>query len=99
MTVSQALAILGLDGHVTPEEVRRAYLDLVKVWHPDRFAGDARLQAKAQAQLKAINAAYDLLSAAWEHDTEPVAPASAPGPVRDSNPPSRSQRVGRERAR
>lgn len=97
MTVSQALAVLGLQGNVTQGEVRRAYLDLVKVWHPDRFAGDARLQAKAQAQLKAINAAYDLLSAAWEHDTVPVAPASAPGPVRHPNPPSSSQEVRRSR--
>ena len=95
MTVSQALAVLGLQGKVTQEEVRRTYLDLVKVWHPDRFAGDSRLEAKAQAQLKAINAAYDLLSAGWEHDT--VIPAFAPGEVRHPNPPSRSQQVQRNR--
>jgi hypothetical protein len=89
MTVSQALAVLGLQGQVTKGEVRRAYLDLVKVWHPDRFAADPRLQAKAQAQLKAFNAAYEFLSAGWE--TEPIiaapnTPPDAPEPKRTVDP-------------
>jgi len=78
MTASQALAVLGLQGQVTQGEARRAYLDLVKVWHPDRFAGDQRLQAKALAQLTAINAAYEFLSAGWDLDPISVAPRASP---------------------
>ena len=43
------------------EEIKQAYHDLVKVWHPDRFAHDVRLQARAQEKLKEINEAYNLL--------------------------------------
>lgn len=30
--------ILELEPGASPEEVKRAYRDLVKVWHPDRFS-------------------------------------------------------------
>ena len=29
-------------------EIKRAYRELTKVWHPDRFPDDIRLQNKAQ---------------------------------------------------
>ena len=41
------------------DEVKRAYRELVKVWHPDRFTHDPKLQRKAQEKLKQINAAYE----------------------------------------
>jgi curved DNA-binding protein CbpA len=40
-------------------DIKRAYRDLAKVWHPDRFSGDSTLQQKAQEKLKRINAAID----------------------------------------
>ena len=43
------------------EDVKRAYRELVKVWHPDRFAHDPKLQRKAQEKLKQINLAYELI--------------------------------------
>ena len=43
-------------------EVRLAYLDMVQVWHPDRFENNPRLKAKAQAAMEELNAAYELLS-------------------------------------
>jgi NADH-quinone oxidoreductase subunit L len=39
--------------------VKRSYRELVKVWHPDRFGGDPKLQHKAQEKLKQINYAYE----------------------------------------
>lgn len=53
--------ILGLEPGASPEEVKQAYRDLAKVWHPDRFPNDPRLQQKAQEKLKEINEAYERL--------------------------------------
>ncbi len=54
--------VLGVTPQVAPQELKAAYRDLAKVWHPDRFAHDPRLQQKAQEKLKEINEAYELLS-------------------------------------
>ena len=59
---TQHLAVLELPPDATPEQIRRAWRELAKVWHPDRFARDAALQAKATAKLAAINAAYEALN-------------------------------------
>ena len=60
---SKYYQLLGLASDASPEEVKQAYRDLVKVWHPDRFAHDERLRLKAQEHLKEINGAYELLQA------------------------------------
>jgi DnaJ-class molecular chaperone len=59
----QALDALDLQPGASVEEIRRAYRDLVNVWHPDRFVHDPRLQKKAEEKLKIINEAYGYLLA------------------------------------
>jgi tetratricopeptide (TPR) repeat protein len=56
--ISQCYRILGAKPDADSTELKQAYRDLVKIWHPDRFQGDTRLQQKAQEQLKKINSAY-----------------------------------------
>jgi hypothetical protein len=51
--------VLGLSPDASIEARRQAYKDLVKVWHPDRFSHDPRLQQKAQEKLQEINEAYE----------------------------------------
>jgi outer membrane protein assembly factor BamE (lipoprotein component of BamABCDE complex) len=51
--------ILELEPTATLEDVKISYRELVKVWHPDRFAHDPKLQHKAQEKLKQINLAYE----------------------------------------
>ena len=52
--------ILELRPGATPDEVKTAYRDLAKVWHPDRFKDDSpRLKAKAAEKLAEINEAYE----------------------------------------
>ena len=65
--------VLGVSPHASDEDLKRAYRDLVRVWHPDRFTGDSRLQSKAQETLKNINTAYDNVRAyrANPHPTPP----------------------------
>src|SRR5437667_100555 len=49
--------VLGLEPGVSLEELKQTHKDLVKVWHPDRFADDPRQQQKAEEKLKEINEA------------------------------------------
>ena len=50
--------ILEIEPGASLEQIREAYHDQTKVWHPDRFADDIRLQKKAEEKLKQINLAY-----------------------------------------
>jgi tetratricopeptide (TPR) repeat protein len=53
--------ILQLEPGAPPDRVRQAYRNLVKAWHPDRFAGNPRLQRQAEEKLKELNDAYEQL--------------------------------------
>lgn len=57
------LQILELDAGPGIPEIRRAYRELVKVWHPDRFQDDGHLKDRAEKKLKELNGAYDWLIA------------------------------------
>ena len=88
MTEREALRLLHLDEGCSQEQLRRAYRDLVKVWHPDRFQSDAQLRAKAERTLQSINEAYALLqsrttspasaSASTDSDNEPESATARP---------------------
>lgn len=53
---------LGVGDDATDEEIKQAYRDLAKVWHPDRFSeSDERLRRKAEEQFKVIQNAYEQL--------------------------------------
>jgi DnaJ domain len=60
--LSRAYELLGVKPGVSNRELKAAHRDLAKVWHPDRFLHDPRLQEKALQKLKEINEAYELLS-------------------------------------
>jgi hypothetical protein len=57
----EAFEVLALRPGATPVQIKEAYRDLVKVWHPDRFGSDARLRVKAEEKLQRINEAYRVL--------------------------------------
>ncbi len=57
--LTECYNVLGLSPGASAAETRAAHRDLAKVWHPDRFLHDLRLQQKAQEKLKEINEAYD----------------------------------------
>ncbi len=70
--------ILGIGQDAGPDEIKEAYRDLIKVWHPDRFSGDLRLQRKAQVRLADINLAYKHLVSG--NHTEKTAEKPHPDP-------------------
>ncbi|MEZ4236146.1 MAG: J domain-containing protein [Myxococcota bacterium] len=72
--------ILGIERHVSVEEVKRAYRVLARKWHPDRNAGDA----EAATRFKDITEAYRTLS-----DPEKRARYDRLGPLytEDGRPP------------
>jgi len=52
--------ILGVRDGASEEEIKKAYKEQVKKWHPDRFQGDPR-EKMAGEKLRDINEAYDYL--------------------------------------
>lgn len=67
------LRVLCLDAGATPESIHEAFLDLAKVWHPDRFEADHRLKARAEEQFKLLQVAVRELR---EHFQRPEAAAN-----------------------
>ena len=63
MLASEALDVLGLKPGASRADIKEAYRDLVKVWHPDRLGDDPRLRRKAEEKLKQVNDAYRILCA------------------------------------
>ena len=53
--------VLGVSETATPEEIRAAYLSLVKKYHPDKYT-DNPLKELAGEKLKEINQAYEMLT-------------------------------------
>lgn len=75
----RALRLLGLPPGASPDEIRTAWRDLARVWHPDRFAGDERLRLKAGENLSRINQAHEALQ-----DYDPSASHGVAVRVRES---------------
>ncbi|MGF1477988.1 MAG: J domain-containing protein [Cyanophyceae cyanobacterium] len=78
-SVQHYCAILGVNFDAPPEQIRAAYLALVKVWHPDRFTDSPQLQQKAEAEIKKINQAYEALKSwSWGKTTVGSPTANSP---------------------
>ncbi len=57
--MEQFFKILKVTPTASPEEVKRAYKEQVKFWHPDRFPVESeRLQKLANRRMREINQAY-----------------------------------------
>ena len=80
LSPQQCLQVLGLSTGASKDEIKQAYHDMVKVWHPDRFTHDPRLQKQAEEKLKLINEAHDLLTGARVPPARPAAKSRGPRP-------------------
>ena len=61
MSRNKYLKILELSDSASSEEIERAYKELVRVWHPDRFQSDEILRVKAEEKTRELNLAYSEL--------------------------------------
>jgi len=59
--VVHAYATIGLRPGASAQELKQRYKQLVRTWHPDRWANDPVNQAEAAQKMRAINAAYATL--------------------------------------
>jgi TonB family protein len=63
MTIEQARSVFGVQAAASQDDIRTAYRELAKVWHPDRFANESEsLKLRAREQMALINRAYQLLT-------------------------------------
>ncbi|MGF1591133.1 MAG: DnaJ domain-containing protein [Pleurocapsa sp.] len=80
--IFQYYAILGIKHTASPEATKKAYRNLAKVWHPDRYVNNPILKAKAEDEIKKINQAYATIKAYAADPHQIVEPIS-------NNPKSR----------
>ena len=59
--IKQCYRQLELEPGASLVEVKAAWREWVKVWHPDRFGDDVKLKLRGAEKLKEINAAYAIL--------------------------------------
>jgi hypothetical protein len=91
MNLQQCLKILELENPGSLQDAKRAYKDLVRVWHPDRYQGNPRLQHKAEQKLSEINLAFTYLSDYLESrhaaqvDAAKTTPRNSPYVIKKSN--------------
>ena len=52
--------VLGVEETASPEEIKKAYTDMVKKYHPDRFKEDY-MKELAEQKMKEVNEAYDAI--------------------------------------
>jgi DnaJ-class molecular chaperone len=92
MNIKRSYKALDLKADAPIDEVRKAYKDMVRVWHPDRFGDNPRLRAKANEKLKEINLAYGEIKKSLAKDinkhSDIAKPAQKKGEVHvDHKPP------------
>lgn len=55
-------SVLGVSRNATDDEIKKAYRELARKYHPDRYASSPDLAEVASEKMKEINAAYDAIN-------------------------------------
>jgi tetratricopeptide (TPR) repeat protein len=86
MDIYRAYEVIGLMPGASQEEIKQAYRQLVKIWHPDGFT-DAGKKQQAEERIKIINAAYRKLKSDASSFVNPPSrnPATKPQPQNSPN--------------
>lgn len=84
--------ILEIETGASQDDIKQAYKDLAKVWHPDRFSDSPRLKQKAEEKLKRINAAYEFLKS-YQPQVAQAEAAPAPHQKQPAEPPVNCEKL------
>jgi DnaJ-like protein len=76
-----AYAVLGLQPGASLQEVKQQFKNLVRRWHPDRYANDPQGKAEANDRLRVINNAYSTILQATVEVPSAVRREAPPGPA------------------
>lgn len=70
--------VLEISPGASPEEIKSAYHRMAKQWHPDRFTGEAKLDA--ERRFRVLAEAFSMLRNVARPELVPEAPAAPPPP-------------------
>ena len=65
--IQECYRLLEVSPDASPEVVKQAYRDLIKIWHPDRFPDDVKFHKRANEKAKQLNEAYRRIIAFQSH--------------------------------
>lgn len=85
MDLSKALEILGLPRGASMPEVKKAYREQARLWHPDRYSEASALKKQAEKNIQDANLAYAFLKRQAQS-----AAGARPKPARRKPPDNRA---------
>lgn len=86
LDIYYAYSILELTPGASQDEIKQAYRQLVKIWHPDRFVLESQKQ-EAEEKIKLINAAYERLKSVETGNIEPSKGSETPPTQKEHQQP------------
>ena len=77
--MNEPYSVLGVDSNASDEEIKRAYRELARKYHPDNYQNNP-LADLAEEKMKEINEAYDAINKMRSGGRRPISSRAVPTP-------------------